>query len=159
MTEFDLPTRAATFAAIERFVADRLARAGFADHVLSTVDVAAADPIGAADAPRDVMEAIKCVETAVSDLGSADPSISRNLLWITGFYARQASLQKLGAAQPLIDLAIRTSIGRRVGDVYRRMSLPARHGFVLLTSELNGRFVQCYDDGMPIANIALAGRP
>lgn len=150
-----LPARASAFAALEPDIAKRIAAAGFTDWRIETIDVVAADTLDGIEAPADIVATIAAIEAARADLAAADPVLPRNLLWITGFYARQGSLQRLGPVQPLLDLALRTSVGHRVGAAHAALAGEKRGGFLLLTSELNRRFLPCYDAGVPIANIAL----
>jgi len=116
---------------------------------ITPVDIAATADLRAVVAPPDFVQSFCRVADAVHDLANAEASLARNLLWITGFYARQQSLQRLGVVQPLLDLGIRAGIGQRSAV------LAGTGPALMLTSELNPRFIHCYEPRLPVANIAL----
>lgn len=157
----DLVRRSKDFLNLHQRVASRIAASGFSDWVVMPIDVAVTHPpagnlIGCVIGPMDVVETIERIEAALAAPELAEPELSRNLAWATAFYARQRSLQSLGPEQPLFDLALRTSVGKRV--IASRTAVTSGGVFLLLTSELNRRFLPCYGSGLPIANIALRHR-
>lgn len=126
---------------------------GFADVAITPVNIVASERIGDAEAPPEFAEAFTNVSNAVSDAGKNDAPLWRNITWTTGFYARQNSLKRLGEAQPLIDLSIRAGVGNWLGKTSSE-----NEPCLLLTSELNQRFLSCYNTTRHIANISLNAR-
>jgi CRP-like cAMP-binding protein len=127
------------------------AAAGFPDARITPIDIEAAPTLDQVVAPEDFATVFRRVAAAATNIADGEAGLVRNLLWISGFYARQRSLQRLGPVQPPFDLAIRMAIGERVA------AMPAEGVALLLTSELNQRFLNCYGPDLSIANIALGG--
>ncbi|MFT3922331.1 MAG: cyclic nucleotide-binding domain-containing protein [Myxococcales bacterium] len=146
-------TRQATFRSCLDGLRGAADAAGFPQAVVMPVDVEAAAALESIVAPPDFAAMFQRVAQATTNLAEADAGLVRNLLWISGFYGRQRSLQRLGPVQPPMDLAIRMAVGQRAS------SMPATGFALLLTSELNQRFLECYRAELPIANIALGPRP
>jgi CRP-like cAMP-binding protein len=130
---------------------ERVDTAGFPQARITPIDVEASAQLERIVAPSDVAATIQDVAAAAADIATAPPGLVRNLLWITGFYARQNSLRKLGPVQPLFDLGMRLAIGKRATQE------PGSGVALLLTSELNQRLVACYDSGIAVANISVHG--
>lgn len=145
--------REAAFAEAREKVATTLADARLR-FVISTIDVAIAGTLAETSGPTDVLGLLALLD---SPLRIGDAELGRHRDWITAFYARQRSLQRLGEVQPLVDLAIRTAVGRRAAASCRQHADTHSGACLLLTSELNQRFLPCYGDRIPIANISLGG--
>jgi len=141
-----LDERASTFEAQVSEVRAVLARHDWSDAKVDAIDVAVGRDNQTLRAPRDFEESIARLEAGAKDMSALPPRVSKDLLWITGFYARQASLHRLGEFQPRLDLALRRAIGRR-------FSAETGGPAVMLTSELNKRFLPCYDAALPMMNI------
>lgn len=80
-----------------------------------------------------------------------DNVLKRDINWIVHFYERQDSLKALGKKQALLDLAIRRAIGHYVEKQW--VSQQEHDLYLLITSELNKRFLDCYNSSTPITNI------
>lgn len=141
-----LDQRASTFEAQVSEVRATVARHEWSEAVVEPIDVAVGNGNQTLRAPRDFEESIARLEAGAKDMSALPPRVSKDLLWITGFYARQASLHRLGEFQPRLDLAMRRAIGRR-------FSAETGGPAVMLTSELNKRFLPCYDAALPMMNI------
>jgi hypothetical protein len=142
-----------------RDVAEAARRAGFGDALLPIevrVDSATAEIV----TPHDFGGWSRRVLAAAMHPATASPTVRRDVVWSTGFYARQASLSLLGGRQALLDLAIRRAIGQRVATEHASQHPAENQAVALLTSELHKRFLPCYEASMPIVNLdgrALAG--
>src|SRR5581483_4816933 len=91
VAEISAEERQAFFDEQVRSVRQQVAAADFSPDAVVPVDVEAAPDSPAITAPADFKEWSDRVLAAVSDLSSADAALSRDLLWITGVYARQQS--------------------------------------------------------------------
>lgn len=100
---------------------------------------------------------LKSIELCICDerLNSRKFSLETDLKWITHFYAHQRSLSHLGYNQAIFDLALRRSIGAYIDFTIQQFS-KQENACILLTSELNKRFLKCYDTKNFIINIALS---
>jgi CRP-like cAMP-binding protein len=113
------------------------------------IEVSFAD--GILTAPPEPAKIFESIVQAGADLSRAEATLGRDLVWITGFYERQASLNRLGPRQPLIDLALRRYIG-----AYFSTEANSEAALFMLTSELHKRFLGCYGASVPMLNIQLA---
>lgn len=80
------------------------------------------------------------------------------MAWSVAFYARQASLSRLGERQALLDLAIRRAIGQRVSAAQAACPHGQQSVAAMITSELHKRFLPCYATALPILNIDVRSR-
>jgi CRP-like cAMP-binding protein len=153
----DVPpeVRDETFRAQVAAVRDALEAAGFPRDAVDPADVAVAMETGAVEAPADAAAAFDEIARAAADLSAVDPAVARDLVWITGFYDRQASLKRLGPRQPPLDLTLRRCVGKRIMDEARALGGASGPPPLMLTSELHKRFLPCYSASVPILNIAL----
>jgi hypothetical protein len=149
----DARRRTHAFARHVRAVTEAARHAGFADTVIPVevdVDAETAEILS----PADFRDWSHRVLAAVHEPGSACPSLVRDVVWSTSFYARQVSLRRLGAKQALLDLALRRASGHRASAEH----VSGRHGdgsvLALLTAELHKRLLPCYAASVPILNLA-----
>ena len=134
MRHQDARRRTGAFARRVRAVTEAARHAGFADAVISVeVDVDA--ETAEIRSPVDFRDWSHRVLAAVHEPGSACPALVRDVVWSTGFYARQVSLRRLGEKQALLDLALRRASGHRASAEH--VSGRHRDGSViaLLTAE------------------------
>jgi hypothetical protein len=157
----DVSARMDAFAQQVRAVADTARQAGLADAVIPVaveVDADTAEILS----PRDFRDWSQRVLSAVHGPGHVCAPLVRDVVWSTGFYARQVSLSRLGEKQALLDLAIRRAIGERVSadHTHTCASHPQRDDrvFALVTSELHKRFLPCYAASVPIVNLEARAR-
>lgn len=136
-------------------VRDALESAGFPRDTVDLVEVAVDMVNGAVEAPADAAAAFDEIARAAADLSAVDPAVARDLVWINGFYERQASLKRLGPRQPPLDLTLRRCVGKRISDEARALGGEAGPPLLMLTSELHKRFLTCYAASVPMLNIAL----
>jgi hypothetical protein len=145
-------SRARTFARQVRTIAAAAQRAGFADAIIPIaveVDTATAEILS----PVDFQDWAHHVLSAVQEPHKACPSLVRDVVWSTSFYARQNSLRASGAQQAWLDLAIRRAVGQRISAAYAAHPHADGRVFALLTSELHKRLLPCYAAAVPIVNI------
>lgn len=112
---------------------------------------AAATDRATIDAPIDVAAAQQEVTRAIAH-GTTDQRLLDDLAWIHTFHTRHDSLSDSDSHpdQPLLDLAIRRAIGRRLsaGRVDNTHTIAA-------TSEPHRRFLPCYATSTTILNLRL----
>jgi hypothetical protein len=154
MRHQDARQRTRGFARRVRAVTEAARHAGLADAVIPVevdVDAETAEILS----PADFRDWSHRVSAAVHEPGSACPSLVRDVVWSTGFYARQVSLRRLGEKQALLDLAFRRASGQRASA--ELASRRHRDGSVLalLTAELHKRLLPCYAASVPIVNLAM----
>jgi hypothetical protein len=144
----DLPiaVRDRMFEICLRRLSDAVCADGFRDARIQPVEITAAAALDQVRAPPHYAEVLAEVQAVAGGEVSNKPQLANDVAWISGFYARQRSLARLGPNQALFDLAMRRAIGKSVSG-------PG----LLLTSELNQRFLACYRANVPIANIIVGG--
>ena len=103
------------------------------------------------DAPIDVAAAQQEVTRAIAH-GTTDQRLLDDLAWIHTFHTRHDSLSDSDSHpdQPLLDLAIRRAIGRRLSACW----VDDTHT-VAATSEPHRRFLPCYATSTTILNLRL----
>jgi hypothetical protein len=153
----DARRRTRAFARHVRAVTEAARHAGLVDAVIPVeieVDAETAEILS----PADFRDWSHRVLAAVHEPGSACPALVRDVVWSTGFYARQVSLSRLGEKQALLDLALRRASGHRVSAEHA--SHRHRDGSVLalLTAERHKRLLPCYAASVPILNLATGER-
>jgi hypothetical protein len=153
----DARRRTRAFARHVRAVTEAARHAGLVDAVIPVeieVDAETAEIL----TPADFRDWSHRVLAAVHEPGSACPALVRDVVWSTGFYARQVSLSRLGEKQALLDLALRRASGHRVSAEHA--SHRHRDGSVLalLTAERHKRLLPCYAASVPILNLATGER-
>ena len=116
---------------------------------LADIRAAATDRV-TIDAPIDVAAAHQEVTDAIAH-GATDQCLLDDLAWIHAFYARHDSFSDSHADQPLLDLAIRRAIGRRLSA-----GRADNTHTVAATSELHRRFLPCYATNTTILNLGPA---
>jgi hypothetical protein len=82
-----------------------------------------------------------------------DPTLIKDMQWIKDFYQRQDSLKHFSSEKAFFDLAMRRSIGKLGTELSLLQQESNSTLFLMLTSELNKRFLNCYDSLIPILNI------
>jgi hypothetical protein len=157
MRHQDARWRTRAFARCVRAVTEAARLAGLADAVIPVevdVDAETAEILS----PADFRDWSHRVLAAVHEPGGACPALVRDVVWSTGFYARQVSLRRLGEKQALLDLALRRASGHRVSAEH--VSLQHQDGSVLalLTAERHKRLLPCYAASVPILNLATGER-
>ena len=155
MAPFDAATRQAIWESQVRAVEAILQERRLPGVELTTASLEVDPATGTMSGPTAFVESCEQVAAAARDLHAAPADLARDLLWITGFYARQESLSRLGEQQPLTDLAIRRAIGRVYGDLFAIGPRDVPLASAMVTSELNRRFVGCYASRVPVVNIAV----
>jgi hypothetical protein len=157
MRHEDARWRTRAFARRVRAVTEAVQHAGLANAVIPVevdVDAETAEILS----PADFRDWSHRVLAAVHEPSTACPALVRDVVWSTGFYARQVSLHRLGEKQALLDLALRRASGHRVSAEH--VSLRHRDGSVLalLTAERHKRLLPCYAASVPILNLATGAR-
>lgn len=151
----DAAARARAFAWQVQRVSEAARQAGYAEAV-TPIDVEVDTSVGEIIYPLDFSRWSRRIAVALQEPRAADPALGRDLAWSRDFYARQASLSRLGQEQVLLDLAIRRAVGQRVSEQCGADGDERADGTVLLlTSELHKRFLPCYGASTPILNIDL----
>ena len=153
----DASSRTQAFAQHIRAVTDTARQAGFADAVIPIAVEVDADTAQILS-PRDFRDWSHRVLSAVHGPRNVCPPLVRDVVWSTGFYARQVSLSRLGEQQALLDLAIRRAIGQRVSAEHASHPHWDDRVFALVTSELHKRFLPCYAASVPILNLEARAR-
>jgi hypothetical protein len=143
--------RARAFAQQARAVGEAAQQAGFGDAVIP-IDVEVDDATGEVRSPPDVRDWSRRVLGALSDPKGACPSLTRDVAWSTAFYARQASLSRLGERQALFDLVLRRALGARVSAEHAALGCEGGAA-ALVTLELHKRFLPCYAASLPVINL------
>jgi hypothetical protein len=153
MRHEDAHWRTHAFARRVRAVTEAVQHAGLA-HAVIPVEVDVDAETAEIRSPADFRDWSHRVLAAVHKPGSACPALVRDVVWSTGFYARQVSLRRLGEKQALLDLALRRASGHRVAAEH--LSLRHQDGSVLalLTAERHKRLLPCYAASVPILNLA-----
>jgi hypothetical protein len=153
MRHQDARWRTRAFARRVRTVTEAAQHAGLADAVIPVeveVDAETAELLS----PADFRDWSHRVLAAVHEPGSACPSLVRDVAWSTSFYARQASLRRLGEKQALLDLAFRRASGQRASAEHASCRHRDGNVIALLTAELHKRLLPCYAASVPILNLA-----
>jgi hypothetical protein len=145
-------SRARAFVQQVRRVTEIAQHAGFADAIIP-IDVQVDSASGEMLYPVDVRDWSRRVLSALADPRSASPSLAKDVMWCTSFYARQDSLSWLGEAQALFDLAIRRAIGQRISTEQTSHPHAESRVTAMVTLELHKRFLPCYEVPMPIINL------
>jgi hypothetical protein len=143
---------ARTFAYQVRAVTEIARQAQFADAVIP-IDIQVESEHGEILNPPDVQDWSRRVLSAATDPRGADLTLTKDVAWCAGFYARQSSLSWLGEPQALFDLAIRRAIGRRISAEHASHAHIEDQVTAMVTLELHKRFLACYDASVPIINL------
>lgn len=138
-----------SFQVIADHVRECIMEAGLPGEILSVVDISHEKESEMISAPLDFKEWSQRVSLAEQSQ-NISKDLKTDLNWITGFYQRQESLQSSGRKQALFDLMIRRAIGDRFS---KELQQENDESYLMLTSELNKRFLKCYRSKLPIANI------
>lgn len=87
-----------------------------------------------------------------------DSSLMNDIQWITSFYQRQHSLCQFAPNQAIYDLCVRRALGAYVARKYETLKGGTYNdrAYFLITSELNKRFLKCYNAQSPILNISIS---
>jgi hypothetical protein len=157
MCHQDARQRTGAFAGCVRAVMEAARHAGLADAVIPVevdVDAETAEILS----PADFRDWSHRVLAAVHEPGSACPALARDVVWSTGFYARQVSLRRLGEKQALLDLALRRASGHRVSVEHASRRHQDGSVLALLTAERHKRLLPCYGASVPMLNLATGER-
>lgn len=133
-------------------VKDCITLYGYSRNILNVVDINVEIDSEKAEGPANFKEWFNKINIADQQDINISKDLNTDLIWITQFYNRQKSLQDLGKKQALFDLAIRRYVGDRFSNEFMN-SKNSETPFLILTSELNRRFLKCYRTTLPIANI------
>ena len=148
----DVASRTLNFAGQVRDVTQAAHRAGFTDAVLP-INVRVDDETAQILDPIDFHDWSRQISDAMADPRRADPSLTKDIAWSTGFYARQVSFSRLGEQQALLDLAIRRAIGKRISAEQQSHATANGQSAAMITLELHKRFLPCYEASVPVVNL------
>jgi hypothetical protein len=150
----DQPTLDSIYQEQSLDVKKALINKGWEDAELIPVNTEIDFPTGKVTSPSDFHDCNHEVMSAKSTL-PPNTRLSSDINWVENFYNKQDSLQTLGKEQAFCDLVIRRAIGKRISEEYSAFAANKNHYYMMLTSELNGRFLRCYDTLATIHNLSM----